>query len=194
MNKVIFFSYHPVSELSVDLHATRLTIAQLVNSAGVLLITQAILVLQPTATPKQKTKGTHIHFALNLTGTLLLIAGLIIIEMNKASHPETRFQNVHGILGLVTFILIAIQAIIGFVQFYVPKSVLGSVDNGKKLYKYHRLSGYLILLMSLATICAATQTPFNKNALHIRLWAVIVASLLVVVGVVPRIKKQKLGF
>jgi cytochrome b561 len=114
--------------------------------------------------------------------------------MNKASHPETRFQNIHGILGLVTFILIIIQALIGFAQFYVPSTVLGSVENGKKLYKYHRMSGYLILLLSLVTICAATQTGFNKNVLQIRLWAVIVASVLVVAGVLPRIKKQKFGF
>jgi Eukaryotic cytochrome b561 len=175
-------------------HSPLLTIPKLVNSAGVLLITQAILVLQPTATPKQKTQGTHTHFTLNLTGTVLLIVGLIIIEMNKASHPETRFKSVHGVMGLVTFILIIIQALIGFVQFYVPKTVLGSVDNGKMLYKYHRMSGYLILLMALATICAATQTGFNENVLHIQLWAVIVASVLVVAGVLPRIKKQKFGF
>ena len=182
------------TSLAIKFRSKRLTIAQLVNSAGILLITQAILVLQPTSTPKQKTNGTHIHFALNLTGTAALIAGLIIIEMNKASHPETRFTSAHGIMGLVTFILIIIQALIGVAQFYVPKTVLGSVENGKKLYKYHRMSGYLILLMSLATICAATQTGFNKNVLHIQLWAVIVASVLVVAGVLPRIKRQKLGF
>jgi Eukaryotic cytochrome b561 len=167
---------------------------KLVNSAGVLLITQAILVLQPTATPKQKTTGTHIHFGLNLAGTVALIAGLIIIEMNKASHPETRFQSPHGVMGLVTLILIIVQALIGFAQFYIPSTVLGSVENGKKLYTYHRMSGYVILLMLLATVCAATQTDFNKNKLHIRLWAVLVASILVVVGVVPRIKKHKFGF
>jgi len=175
-------------------HFALLTSIQLVNSAGILLLTQAILVLQPTATPKQKTKGTHIHFVLNLTGTLALIAGLIIIEMNKASHPETRFTSVHGIMGLVTFILIIIQGLIGFAQFYVPETVLGSVENGKMLYKYHRMSGYLILLMALATICAATQTGFNKGVLHIRLWAVLVASVLVLAGILPRIKKQKFGF
>jgi uncharacterized membrane protein YfhO len=84
--------------------------------------------------------------------------------------------------------------LIGFAQFYVPATVLGSVENGKKLYKYHRMSGYLILLLSLATICAATQTGFNKNTLHIQLWAVIVASILVVAGILPRVKKQKFGF
>lgn len=171
-----------------------LTFAQLVNSAGILLLTQAILVLQPTATPKQKTNGTHIHFTLNLAGTLALVAGLIIIEMNKASHPKTRFQSIHGIMGLVTFILIIIQALIGFAQFYVPRSVFGSVDSGKKLYKYHRMSGYLILLLALATVCAVVKTDFNKNVLHIQLWAVVVASVLVVAGVVPRIRKHKFGF
>lgn len=45
----------------------------------------------------------------------------------------------------------------------------------------------------LAVVAAATATPFNENVLHIKLWAVLVASVLVLVGVVPRIKKHKLG-
>lgn len=46
----------------------------------------------------------------------------------------------------------------------------------------------------LAVVAAATQTAYNVNVLHIKLWAVIVASVLVLVGVIPRIKKHKLGF
>ena len=57
-----------------------------------------------------------------------------------------------------------------------------------------RMSGYLIVLLSLATICAATFTGFNLNSLHIKLWAAIVASVLVVIGLAPRIKKHKFGF
>jgi membrane protein YdbS with pleckstrin-like domain len=56
------------------------------------------------------------------------------------------------------------------------------------------ISGYLIVLLALATVSAATQTTFNQNVLHIKLWAVIVAAILVLLGVVPRIKKRKLGF
>ena len=138
--------------------------------------------------------GTHWHFALNLVATILLIAGLIIIEMNKASHPETRFSSPHGIMGLITYILIFSQALVGFAQFYMPEQIFGSVDKGKALYKYHRVMGYLILLMTLATICAATQTTFNKNVLKMRLWAVLVASVLVLIGVVPRVKLSKLPY
>jgi hypothetical protein len=167
--------------------------SKLVNSAGILLLTQAILVLQPTHTQMQKVAGTNVHFVLNLIGIMALIAGLIIIEMNKASHPETRFTSVHGIMGLITYILIFSQFLAGFAQFYLPISVFGNVDKAKAVYKYHRMSGYAILIMALATICAATQTTFNKSVLHIRLWAVLVAGVIVLVGVIPRIKKSKLG-
>ena len=172
---------------------TWLRSGQLVNSAGILLLVQSILILQPTATQSQKIQGTYVHSALNFFGIAALIAGLIIIEMNKASHPETRFTSAHGIMGLVTYILMFSQALVGFAQFWTPSLVFGSVEKGKALYKYHRASGYTIMLLALATICAATQTGFNENVLHIRLWAVLVASVLVIMGVAPRIKKHKLG-
>jgi hypothetical protein len=138
--------------------------------------------------------GTRVHFALNLLGVVALISGLIIVEMSKASHPETRFTHFHGVMGLITYILVFLQALIGFSQFYVPNQVFGSVEKGKAIYKYHRMSGYFILVMALATICAATQTTFNADVLHIKLWAVIVAGILVLVGVIPRIKKNKMGW
>lgn len=175
MQPLIFFSAHP-----------------LLNSSGLVLITQAILILQPTHTAHQKILGTHIHFVLNLLGVSCLLAGLTIIEINKGDHP--RFTSIHSRMGLVTYILIFLQALVGFVQFYIPKTVFGSVDTGKMIYKYHRMSGYAVLLLSLATVCAATQTEFNLTTIHIQLWAVIVAGVLVVAGVGSRIKKQKLGF
>lgn len=59
---------------------------------------------------------------------------------------------------------------------------------------FHRISGYVLAVYMLAVIAAATQTPYNKNITHIKLWAVLVASILVLIGVIPRIKKHKLGF
>lgn len=137
-------------------------------------------------------QGTYIHSALNTVSLGLLIAGLVVIEMNKASHPETRFQSTHGKLGLIVYILLGIQFTVGVAQFYTP-NVFGSVDKAKSLYKYHRWSGYLIIIAAVATICLATQTGFNNNVLHIRLWATIVAAVLTVIGLLPRIKKRKLG-
>ncbi|KAI4208519.1 MAG: hypothetical protein LQ346_000029 [Caloplaca aetnensis] len=164
----------------------------LLNSAGILLTTQAILLLQPTHTPKQKKQGTNVHAVLNLTSILTLLAGLVIIEYNKIAHSGAHFQSPHAILGLTTYILFFLQAIVGIAQYYTP-GVFGGVDNAKSVYKYHRMSGYVILIMSFVTVAAATQTSFNKATLHIQLWAVVVASVITLAGVLPRIKKQKLG-
>ncbi|KAL8711342.1 MAG: hypothetical protein Q9220_004239 [cf. Caloplaca sp. 1 TL-2023] len=164
----------------------------LLNSAGLLLTTQAILLLQPTHTPKQKTQGTHIHAVLNLTSILTLIAALVIIEYNKIAHAGAHFTSPHAILGLITYILFFLQAIVGIAQYYAP-GLLGGKDKAKSIYKYHRMSGYVLLVLGFATVALATQTGFNVNVLHIQLWAVIVASVITLVGVLPRIKKQKMG-
>ncbi|KAI9882026.1 MAG: hypothetical protein M1823_006250 [Watsoniomyces obsoletus] len=164
----------------------------LLNSAGILLLTQGALVLQPTHTPEQKRLGAHIHGALNSVGTACLTAGLIVVIYTKFAHHGDHFQSVHAILGLITAIFLVVQALVGVTQFYTP-SLYGGVNNAKKIYKYHRMSGYVVLVMALATVAAATQTDYNQGVLHIRLWAVLVAAVLVLAGVVPRIKKQKIG-
>ena len=51
----------------------------------------------------------------------------------------------------------------------------------------------MLLVLSLATVAAATETSFGKDTLEMKLWAVIVASVITLIGVLPRIKKQKLG-
>ncbi|KAF2807870.1 uncharacterized protein BDZ99DRAFT_464772 [Mytilinidion resinicola] len=171
---LIFFSAHP-----------------LLNSAGLLLATQAALILQPTHTPDQKRHGTYIHAILHLLSIGSLLAGLIVIERNKLGHGGN-LQSPHAILGLVTYILFLLQALVGFTQYFTPK-LYGGVENAKKVYKYHRASGYVILTAGLVTVAAATQTTYNQETLGIQLWAVIVASVVTLAGLLPRIKKQKLG-
>ena len=80
----------------------------------------------------------------------------------------------------------------GITQYYTPQ-LYGSEVNAKSIWKYHRMSGYVLLTLALGTVAAATQTPTGKNTLHLKLWAVLVCSVLVLVGMLPRIKKQKLG-
>jgi hypothetical protein len=126
-------------------------------------------------------------------GVSALLTGLIIIEINKAGpgdHPH--FESPHAILGLIFYISIFLQALVGFTQYYAP-SLYGGVDNAKAVWKYHRASGYVVATLGLATVCAASWTTFNVNVLHMQSWALITTSVLVLVGVVPRIKLQKFG-
>lgn len=164
----------------------------LLNSSGILLLTESILVLQPTYTAAQKRQGTIVHFVVNIFAVDALIAAFVIIEYNKFAHKAIHFNSVHGKLGLTTYILLSIQSVIGFTQYFVPQ-LYGGVENAKAIYKWHRMSGYVTLIMMLATACAATQTYTGMNTLDIKLWAVLVSSVLILTGVLPRIKKHKFG-
>lgn len=121
----------------------------------------------------------------------LFISAFVIIEVNKGSHPH--FVSPHGVLGLITYIFIVLQAVVGVVQYFFPVTIFGSVNAGKRIYKYHRWSGYVLLLLEMATVVAATQTTFNVNVIHIPLWGVLIAIVLILAGVGARIKKHKLG-
>jgi len=178
---------------SVFLHPLSLFSAHpVLNSSGLFILVESILILQPTHTSEQKREGTIIHAVLNSLAADALIAGLVIIEINKFSHGAIHFTSTHGILGLITYILLAIQAFVGFTQYFVPQLYRG-VDNAKAVYKWHRLSGYIILVVMLATVAAATETDTGKGFLKLKLWAVLVSAVLVLIGVFPRIKKQKFG-
>lgn len=165
---------------------------QLLNSSAILLQVQGTLILQPTTTSRQKLIGTRIHFTIQAISLLAFLTAFLVIEVNKGDHP--RFISPHGVLGLITYILIFLQASVGVVQYFFPTRVLGSVDKGKKIYKYHRAFGYGLLILELGTVTAATQTTFNLAALHISVWGVVVTAVLVVAGVGARVKKSKLGF
>jgi hypothetical protein len=191
----MLFSAHPVCWPAYYLRfrSTILTtLSQLLNSAGLLIITQAALVLQPTHTPEQKRAGTLAHAGSHLFGLSALLSGLIIIELNKRGPGHEHFESPHAILGLVFYLSLLLQALIGFTQYFTP-GVYGGVENAKKVYKYHRMLGYAIATLGLATVCAATWTTYSLKVLHIQHWAVIVASVLVLAGVLPRVRLSKFG-
>lgn len=172
---VILFSGHP-----------------LFQSLAILTLVQSILSLQPTHTASQKHSGQAIHASLNLLAFAFLVAGVVIIEYNKIANNGVHFHSVHGYLGVITSIILALQYLVGFTMWATPK-LYGGVDNAKKLYKYHRWSGYFILVLLLATVIAATKTDYNEYVLKMKLWATTLLSVLILVGIFPRIQKQKLG-
>lgn len=149
--------------------------------------------VQPTHTAQQKKEGTYAHAALNDIGVLAAIAGLVVIEYNKISHNGTHFESAHARLGLVAYILVILQVLVGFTQYFTP-GLYGGEANAKSLYKYHRAGGYITTVVMLATICAATYTTYNVNVMKIQLWAVVVASVLVVLGVAARVRLSKFGW
>lgn len=173
---IILFSGHPLAQ-----------------SFGILALVQAILVVQPTHTGEQKRKGQILHGSLNLLSFLSFVTGVTIIEYNKFSSNGVHFHSVHGYLGVITSIIILLQYLVGSTMWLTP-SLYGGADNAKTLYKYHRMSGYFILVLLMATFISATKTDFNLNVLHLQFWGSILVALLILAGVLPRIQRSKLGF
>jgi len=176
LHPLILFSAHP-----------------LLNSAGLLAVTEAVLILQPTHTGAQKRQGAKVHAAFNSFAIDVFIAAFVIIEVNKFAHAGTHFESPHAILGLITYIILFVQATIGVTVYFFP-TLYGGEGRAKSLYKWHRFGGYVSLALLLATAIAATQTDYNKETLGINVWAIIISAALILLGVVPRIKKQKFGF
>jgi cytochrome b-561 len=169
------FSYHP-----------------LLQSLSLLILTQAILVLQPTHTPDQKRTGQRVHAALVASAITAAAGGIAVIEYNKISGGRAHFHAVHGYLGVTSGIVMGVQVLVGITMWAVP-ALYGGEAQAKAVWKYHRWSGYTILVLLLSTVASATKTDYNDAVLKIPLWVPVVLSVLVVVGTFPRIKKQKMG-
>jgi hypothetical protein len=175
---VIFFSGHPIS-----------------MSIAIFTLTQSILFLQPIAPENlgRKRRGQYVHAALNLVTFIAIVIGFAIIEVNKISSNGRHFHSTHALLGVSTLLLLIMQYVVGFTMWMTP-SLYGGEARAKSLYKYHRYSGYFILLMILATAVTATLTGYNQYVLGVGLWVASLGAFLIAIGVFPRIQKQKLGF
>ncbi|KAI9737361.1 MAG: hypothetical protein M1834_009515 [Cirrosporium novae-zelandiae] len=162
------------------------------NSLGLALLTQATLILQPTHTGKQKFWGAIIHGVLHTLGLASFLWAFAIIEINKGPMSnDHHWKSTHAYLGFLTYNLLFIQFVVGVAQFWIPMFSKEQMWM-KKIWKWHRVSGYILLVLVLVTVCAATKTDYNKGVLQIQLWAAIVCSVLILAGTLPRIKKQKM--
>lgn len=172
---LILFSVHPLAQ-----------------SFGLLALIQSILIVQPTVTPEQKKVGQKLHASLNLVALASFIAGVGSIEYNKISNGGAHFKSVHAYIGIAASVWQVLQYLVGFTMYGVPQ-LYGGEAKAKAIWKYHRISGYALLLLYLAAVASATKTDYNVNVLGLKLWAMVVITLLIAVGIYPRIKKQKLG-
>lgn len=102
------------------------------------------------------------------------------------------FHSLHAYLGVTTATLLFVQYLFGVSIWLVP-AIWGGLDKAKQLWKYHRYFGYGVLVLLLATVASAAETDYNKKVLGIKLWSVLVAEVLIVAGVFPRVQLSKFG-
>jgi hypothetical protein len=93
------------------------------------------LILQPTHTPGQKRTATYAHAAFWALGLGAFYAGLGIVEWHKKRNKIEHFESPHAILGIVIYVLLLLQAFVGFTQYFVPR-LYGGVENAKSLVSF----------------------------------------------------------
>jgi cytochrome b-561 len=111
----------------------------LLQSLGIFTVLQAILLLQPTTTPRAKAQGQRAHFLLHLLSFSLFIAGTTIIEVNKHANNMAHFHSAHAYLGVTTVALLVVQYLFGFTIWAVPV-VWGGEEAAKGMWKYRMFS------------------------------------------------------
>ncbi|KAK0674694.1 eukaryotic cytochrome b561-domain-containing protein [Cercophora samala] len=171
-----------------------LTPHPLLQLTALLVLTEAILLLQPTtkSLPAAKTRAAKYHALLQLLSLLLFVSGTAIIETNKHANKLPHFHSAHAYFGVATVSLLAVQYLFGFTIYLTP-SVWGGGDKAKKMWKWHRYLGYGVLLLVLATTGSAAWTEYVDAQLGVSKVGVVLGLVLVAGGVFPRIQLGKLG-
>lgn len=167
----------------------------LIQSFTILLLLQAIVVLQRT-TPQQgerKRQALTAHQWLNLLLVLpLFTAGASI--MWYLHSPSSHFISYHGILG--TFVVAAawIQAALGAASVWWKGKLVGGEAKGKALWKWHRASGYVLVALFLVTAALGvleTTWGWGKSG-TLQKTGVAVALALVGFALLIRVQRSKL--
>ncbi|RCH82075.1 hypothetical protein CU098_005425, partial [Rhizopus stolonifer] len=113
----------------------------------IILVTEGIASLQPTTTTTEKKVGLKYHAWIQSGSYLSAIIGVSFIFYNKVISNKPHFETVHGKLGLFVFIYLFVQVVFGATIGLIPITIYGSLDKAKKLWKYHRILGYILLLL-----------------------------------------------
>lgn len=116
-----------------------------------------------------------------------------VIEYNKISSNGQHFKSVHGYLGVIAACILLLQYFVGFTMWATP-ALYGGQARAKSVWKYHRFSGYAILILLLATVCTASDTAFVHNVLKVGLPTLAVPCAMVLIGTLPRMHMYKFGF
>lgn len=103
-------------------------------------------------------------------------------------------KSVHAYFGVATLSYLFVQLVFGIVMAYVP-SVFGGTAQSKALWKYHRISGYLLLILVWITAELGAHAEFMVDNFPRPnlIWLYWVSLVLVIVGIAKRTDVSKWG-
>jgi len=174
-----FFAFHPS-----------------LQSLGICLILNGILTLQPTSQPQSKASGLARHqFLILYFGIPSLLLGGTAIAYNKYLHDAPHGTSWHATFGAISLLWLLLQALLGGASVWYSGALLGGPAKAKLLWKYHRLSGYILFptLLLTAHLGGTYSTWMTMNAgFFLRFGAYTVAPALIVCTVYSRVRLSKM--
>ncbi|CAG8829987.1 40633_t:CDS:2 [Gigaspora margarita] len=156
----------------------------------IFMATFGTLILQTTAKQEERNVGLNWHKLFQSVAFIAVIAGFTIIVTFKNQYKKDHFTSAHGKAGVFTFSYLLVQAIFGSILVNFP-GVVGGLSKAVRMYKYHRFSGYFLLVLLYITALGGTQADWTRGQFD-HIWVWLLAIVLVGVGVATRAKSSKL--
>ncbi|KAF8577242.1 hypothetical protein K439DRAFT_1365103 [Ramaria rubella] len=176
-----FFAYHPPLQT--------LAIATFVFG---------ILTLQPTSQPRTKQAGLSRHQIIILGfGFPCIAVGTLIIIWNKTVNEYPHFTSWHGTFGIIAIAWMFIQMALGAGSVWFGGAAFGGGAKAKSVWKYHRLSGYMLFPFFLitASIGGGFSTWMMGHTSQVtRIFGYAIAPLAILVGLWSRARLSKMKF
>ncbi|KAJ7197213.1 hypothetical protein GGX14DRAFT_526243 [Mycena pura] len=192
---VVVLVNHPLTAGWFALHP-------ILQSFSLLLLTYGnapgILTLQPTSQPKTKAAGLVRHqYAIAFAAFPAIFAGTFAVMFNKYVHGAPHFVSWHAKFGIAAMAWIVVQVLIGGGSVWFGGAAFGGGAKAKALWKYHRLSGYVLYVFLMLTAHLGgywSNWGNNHSPSSMRILAFAVALLACVSGVYMRIRPSKMKF
>ncbi|KAF8498360.1 hypothetical protein JB92DRAFT_3084604 [Gautieria morchelliformis] len=175
-----YFAYHPP-----------------LQSLSIALFAFGILTLQPTSNPKTKKAGLNRHQIIILGFAFPCIcAGGLIIIWNKYIHEAPHFTTWHGTFGILAIAWMFIQIGLGAGSVWFDGAAFGGGAKARSVWKYHRLSGYMLFpffLMTAAIGGAFSDWMMGNTSQVTRVFGYAIAPLVSLLRP-PRARLSKMKF
>jgi len=122
------------------------------QSLAILLFAFGIITLQPTNQPKTKAAGLARHQIAVFVGLPSITLGTTAVYYNKVLRGADHFTTWHGTFGIFCMAWLFFQIILGAGSVWFGGVVFGGGMKAKALWKYHRVSGYILFPLLLFTV------------------------------------------
>ncbi|KAL1944751.1 hypothetical protein VTO73DRAFT_3181 [Trametes versicolor] len=186
----ITFANHPTSLGLFFFHP-------ILQSLAIAAFTYGILTLQPTSQARTKAAGLTRHQVVILAlGVPAISVGTFAIYYRKSLHDHPHFTTWHGTIGIASIAWMVVQMVVGGGSVWFGGRLFGG-PKAKMLWKYHRLSGYLLfpLFLLAAYLGGAWSSWTTGNSPYVvRLLAFTISPIVLLVAILARMRTSKMQF